>query len=623
MTPYNPALYIDLARVDLKLGFCDIGVANAHKAIILLEAALHITKDHYPRALPDIVRTFVAKKVQSQSTYVIDDELQNARLKAYRELLYGFLGCGAYWDGIIEAKKALKEFPGDNDLLETQNQLMEGFLDTHNGLKDLAVPPEEIGFLSRLGKIFQKKYPCIPAHLYKRTMETVDKFNNELLRTAPACEVQRVVFGDKKLKILKQNSKMDVGPLGLFARRDIEEGEVVMADQTLTGISQYDSALMTHCDACHGTLAAPFVHSNQIYRPSCCSKVAYCSQTCYSKAMYAGYHILLCGKDLSWLYTNGQKQNGMNVETIRWRPTMFLRLMAIVVADFHAIWAAGGIPPHPLQHHLISRMAANYAPADQLNPETCSDWQYFENVVAPHKALMLLGVNIFSDSFFTPEVIQTIFWSMENNASMSVFDPNLSPSPGSGSRPAQNHITYGKQGVGETSSEGKIRMVCLNQNYLFMNHSCLPNLSWHGSVANTSADISQVIGMNGYIHLPGSSTVFVKAARNIKKGEELKISYVGDPIGGSGDIRELVTGTDGGDGEAENGWDEAKFQREAKRKWLEKWFPGGCGCEICEWENADAKAKAQAEAEAAAVNGSRDGGAEKRRRAMVELKKIL
>jgi hypothetical protein len=80
--------------------------------------------------------------------------------------------------------------------------------------------------------------------------------------------------------------------------------------------------------------------------------------------------------------------------------------------------------------------------------------------------------------------------------------------------------------------------------------------------------------MNGEILSPGCSAVWCTAARDIKKGEELKISYIGNPLGTVGDQEDSV-GTEG------------KERRPAKRAWLEKWFDRGCGCRICEKENVE------------------------------------
>ena len=68
---------------------------------------------------------------------------------------------------------------------------------------------------------------------------------------------------------------------------------------------------------------------------------------------------------------------------------------------------------------------------------------------------------------------------------------------------------------------------------------------------------------------PGQSTVVCKAARKVRKGEELLISYVGDPLG-MGEGKQEGMNAEG---------------RERKRFWLNKWFEGGCGCEVCRVED--------------------------------------
>ncbi|EHL01056.1 hypothetical protein M7I_2975 [Glarea lozoyensis 74030] len=77
---------------------------------------------------------------------------------------------------------------------------------------------------------------------------------------------------------------------------------------------------------------------------------------------------------------------------------------------------------------------------------------------------------------------------------------------------------------------------------------------------------------DGGLLRPGNSAVRCVAIRDIKAGEELKISYVGDPLGM-------------GEGRAK------AEKRKETRIALEKWFPGGCGCEICKMEDEDARGK--------------------------------
>lgn len=606
VTPYDPALYIDLSRVDTKLGFCDIALANAFRGLILVKAGL-TPSNRFSSA----VRNVIFRKIQVLSPIIIDDELTDIHLKLSREYINGFLGTSCYWDGLVKVKEALHSFPGDAELLEMRHVLKESFEDRYLALKDSDGEPNELKAISRMGKIYQKAYPWLDGNLNLRTPELL-KYVNKTLGTE-YCEVRKVLFGPPvfgpeppagfSIRRQGQEKNVGVGPLGIFATRDIEEHEIIMADKTLTAVSQIPSSRKEHCDACHASLSMPFVHPKNVVNPYCCGKVAYCSQKCYKTAMKE-YHQVICGKEMSWLYEDiGTGRRGCT----RWRPIMFLRLIAIVIQDRRNAEAQNLKPVHPLQHHLVARMAANYAPADKYHPDYCNDWQFFENVTAPTRILLDLGIDIFTNLDFTPEVVQTIYWRMENNANLAAF--NLSPRESAVDKwrlksRKMPHLTVEEEE--DLNDGGAINMTCLNNNYLFFNHSCEPNVSWRGSIPDPSVSISWLRGVNNEIHKPGESTVFCKAARNIKKGEELKISYIGDPMGrgeaaarshqekGNG-MRKVMDEDEHEDNDSEIESEEEsdvspleKERRKArvkKRRWLEKWFAGGCGCRVCEEEN--------------------------------------
>lgn len=153
---------------------------------------------------------------------------------------------------------------------------------------------------------------------------------------------------------------------------------------------------------------------------------------------------------------------------------------------------------------------------------------------------------------FTPEVIQTIYWRLENNVSRCIiYSPSLKDQKESADALPKRH---------QDDNELE-HLLCLNSRYLFFNHSCKPNVDWHGSNANPWEGISYLTGFNGKVFKPGCGAVWCIAAEDVKAGEELKISYVGNPLG-----------CDSSD-------------RKVKRNMLNKWFASGCGCTICEQEN--------------------------------------
>jgi len=505
--------------------------------------------------------------IQSSRQDILHIELEDVHRKAYRALLNGLLGCGCFFDGLKIAKKALLRFPGDHELLELRGCLKNGFKDRMEGFTDSGATGEGLKALTRWGKIMVVPYPWLDRKLNMRMPKLVKQINKHF--GVGSCEVSPVTLLAAGNKVDGVRSQ-DVGPLGVVAIRDIRKGELVLVDESITGVSVQKPSQLKHCDACHATLQAPYQLPHETIKTTCCSKVAYCSLRCFTTATN-GYHKILCGKDFDWVY-EGRNTSVTNVKYgggTRWRPIMFLRIIAIILAD-----RSNGAPCHPLQHPLVARMAANYS--HTAHPNNVGFWQYAENVETPTKILMALGIDVFYDQDFTPEVITTIYWRLENNANMSIT--NIEPRiPITADLPETEYE--------KANEEGSIYMVCLNPHYIFFNHSCEPNVSWHGAIPDPSVDISWLQGVDGILHKVGCSTVFCYAARDIKKGEELKISYIGDPMGGKPVLEESAVDV-----------------RAVKREALTKWFFGGCGCNVCEQENA-AK-KVQNELKDALASGS-------------------
>jgi hypothetical protein len=122
------------------------------------------------------------------------------------------------------------------------------------------------------------------------------------------------------------------------------------------------------------------------------------------------------------------------------------------------------------------------------------------NIVIPIVILQAFGIDVFADPRYDTWVLQTMWWRSKNNAS------------------------------GEVDSA--VPIYSINPFYSFVNHSCEPNVHWRNQ---------------------NSSTIELKAARNIKKGEELYTSY--------------LTGE--------------YMPKAERRKWLNQWLGGDCVCAKC------------------------------------------
>ena len=130
----------------------------------------------------------------------------------------------------------------------------------------------------------------------------------------------------------------------------------------------------------------------------------------------------------------------------------------------------------PLKVPCVRTLQANY---DNVS---LSKFTLFDNIVAPIQILETLGVDIFADLKFDSWAIQTVITRIENNR-------------------------VGKKTLGNRKYSTVDPLFC------FFNHSCTPSATF------------KFVG--------GSTFTTVKALRDIKKGEEICISYVDPRLPGS------------------------------------------------------------------------------------------
>lgn len=459
------------------LGFSDIVVSTAHRAILLIDTALTPQPENTTlSSVRPLILAFLAYKYPNTGAEGLADELLTLRCHAYQALLSGLIGCADYKEGKRVAKKARKLYPGDIGLRSLEEEIEDWYQEKRDFFKKgKSRDREKYAQWMSGGAVISKNYPWMNQDLYKRTPETLRQVNKTFKSTS--CEVKPVVFKGCQPRSLQEGE--DVGPLGIFTKKAIQSGQSVLVDLGVTSISDVPSSKREHCDTCHGSLQAPYASPQQIVHVSCCLNVAYCSLECCKTAIN-DYHKVLCGKDFDWLY---DKHVGvMWGETPQhkfkkgWMPVMFLRVVAVVLTDMR-----NNPKLHPLAHSLLARLSANYPSGDKIlnSADANYSWTYVENVVTPTKILIQLGVNVFNDQMWTQEVIQTIYHRIENNANRGTVNLHANP----------------------------VQMINLNPDYIFFNHSCDPNTNWHGAISHGNMTVRSLQDMNGKLMQSRSSAV--------------------------------------------------------------------------------------------------------------------
>jgi hypothetical protein len=533
------------------LCFNDLQVASAHKAIYLTTQGLDLKDRHIGHK----VREVVGFRLSCSLSIIITEELQLGLIQGYKALLRGLLEMNAYWDGLKEAKAALKIFPGNEDLLFLERLVKEEFQMRATALQENKQPPEDKKQLSRVGRSFKRKYPWLEENLFIRSpsflREIKKKFNSTNCEVRPLFVPNEEPYTRKPqlshrlvLKPSRQHLKgfptdieANVGPLGVFAKHAIHKDEIILTDYNHTMVPVKPPKKLQHCDACHALLISPFLPDGELRRPPCCRNIAYCSVKCASIALN-GYHKILCGKDFKWLYKSAASKE----LDPSFQPGALLRVLAIVVADLKA---NPNTKMHPLQHPLLARLTAGYE-SDPLQARE-QVWNYFSHVIAPTRILAQLGVDVFADPRWSAEVIHCIYWRILNNAcrtsSCTVVDGRLE----------------------------KVTLSGIGPGYVFFNHSCESSVAWMaggslegaarigaaavaGSALGKRRRGSEEVETAEEAVRVGCNALLCIATREIKKGEEARISYL--PPG--------------------------------KRQHLGRWFDGGkCICGVCDGDLID------------------------------------
>jgi hypothetical protein len=579
-SPYDPNSWIEMAQVHFMLSYSELQASCAYRALILADQGLAPGDDIFGKR----IRFMIAKRTGCSNFISVVGELDNLRLEAYKALLAALKDLGAHWDALMEVKKALTIYHENEVLLDMQKLLRQESKAKMETLKRAEIDGNTMEAWKKCGRVHKRRHPWLKEDLFQREPALLKEFN------APSsgwrnCEVRPVRFSNAPDRLDDPN---DLGSLGVFATQDIKEGEIVLIDRCHTVVSKIaPSPTSQHCDACCASLS-PLLRTEPPVLAKCCKKVAFCSAECHDSAL-KGYHSVLCGKPVQFLYDLVTQSAGDGDPA--WRPVILLRVLATIIADQRrAIAAAKGkggkevekARIHPLKHTLLARLTEGFQMGLEAE-ESEHMWSFQSNVVAPTKTLLTLGADIFADPHWAPEVLHTIFWREVNNAcrvaGLTVSSPHSPPpSPPHTPPPTPPHLSLSKSSSPSPSASSPksppvtaaaapkdpkekeedgtlapLHLSGISPSYIFLNHSCSPNLQWCAAGGGLGISILHSQGIPG-IRI-GQNSMLCYTARKVKKGEELRIAYLPDSA--------------------------------RDNRGLRRWFEGGCGCERCEGERAE------------------------------------
>jgi len=376
--PYHPRTWLDRTEALRQRGYLELAVGDAYKAVKLAKSILSVSRRHG------------ANIGYGMGFCILSQGLSPRAINHAQEL-------------VKEALDLLRQCLVDVDCYSDAHQLLQSDdmerLTTHRACQDAGA-----------GSYVLRRYYWMDNEHFSRSKDVLTQVNEELrstpckvgfskIPTTPEAgsnnwEVSIDWDTSESVHGSTENSRPDA-MLGLFATRDIREGETILVDKT--DVSAKRVLCDTDCHHCLIDLPKPSAEgsensldsilcSGSPYLPGTrrrCSAV-YCSTTCQSAARDS-HHSIMCGKDFTWA-------QGLMISD-----KILLQVLAYCVQ--HGC--------HPLDHPTVTRLTPQYGVKRYVS--------LFDTIEEPIEMLLELGVDIFVDQRFDTWVLIMLKARIDNN----------------------------------------------------------------------------------------------------------------------------------------------------------------------------------------------------------------
>ncbi|KAL8704990.1 MAG: hypothetical protein Q9201_001887 [Fulgogasparrea decipioides] len=414
--PYSSFTYIERAWCYEELGYPDLAVGDAYRALLLTDELSDDSGEYHEGAL----ETFC----------------EDIRLR-----LNG--------SGSLEFERGHQaSSPTDLEFILARRRILKAYnttlLEKDPNWKDWNYNPKTE--LPGQGRARRELYPWNDHEPDRFSKESLQFLNERMKMIAPKCEVRATSLPVLETKSSTNDSLKPSATslqLGVFATADIAPYETVLQETSiLTANNRLHDPL---CDACSAPLPPTSLSDPPL--PSCleCEDIVFCSQSCHGLAMSL-YHPAICGKpDLEAIAKDPSPSAATNA--------LYLLLLGRTFAMSETQKV------HPLDLPETKYLWGDFSPPAAFDYATSTlqheggkklPFTFEDNVLAPLHLLQKMDIDIFASLPTTDTwIISTLFAKFRGVASA-----RMNP----------------RTGMPEVCAAHP--MWCL------ANHSCAPNVKW-------------------------------------------------------------------------------------------------------------------------------------------------
>ncbi|KAJ4383841.1 hypothetical protein N0V86_000684 [Didymella sp. IMI 355093] len=528
--PYSIVHRLKLANAYRDLGYPDLAIGDAYKALLLVDEVAE-EGEYHDEALEAANADYLSEKVAGLNIRAGDEagSKEDGEVVSWAEkhlsrtahdiLIEALLACGCFRSAFDYIARALRAFPED-ERFQSYDEGLTSKLRTHYEKEGENVDDVEVEDYPDKGLVRRENYPWNEHEPDRHSEECLQFLNNELANIAPKLEVRVSELPLLSIDASTQSSNQElqfVKQLGVFAKEDIAPGVEVLNERSLlTAISRRHD---TYCDACSTTLSDTPEAEQSIVSCEECDEVFFCSEECHDLAQDT-YHPSICGISVDQgkvpareaadsLYFILLVRALALTETQDLHP-LELKELRYIWGDYHgkdldAVWQLGS------NGQLIDAFAGV--------PQTLP-FSFNNNVIKPLHILEKMDVNIFTQSYrYDTWVFNTIYAKLRGTASA-------------------------QQGL-----DGRPEIGAVHPMWCLANHSCDPNVAWEWQGTMKFWTREKLVDWEGRDPSKGPG---------LKKGEEVFGHYC--------DVRLPV---------------------KERREWAVGALGGDCMCPRCVWEEAE------------------------------------